>query len=145
MIGKPPRYSLSQSEFPYRSLAALAGRAPIGGTREVALATLVAARLASSAVGPGLLPTSTRVARARSARNWLLSMSLPQNARNAVLRVIVASGDDNMEELQQSLAKLMELTDGQLDQASRMELGRLMKRMAPDATEAAERPEPQPK
>src|SRR5690349_12491010 len=41
-----PPYALSSPAFRFRALAVLAGRAPLGGQREVALATYLAARLA---------------------------------------------------------------------------------------------------
>src|SRR5204863_7354540 len=49
-----PPYALSAPVFKFRHLATLAGRAPIGGAREVALACFVAARLASDCRDPAL-------------------------------------------------------------------------------------------
>ena len=49
-----PPYALTAPVFRFRHLAALAGRAPIGGAREVALACFVAARLVSDCCDPAL-------------------------------------------------------------------------------------------
>jgi hypothetical protein len=140
MIGKPPRYSLAPNEFPFRALTALAGRAQIGGVREVALATLVAARLALAAVSPNRLPLKAREARANGARNWLLSIALPQNARVVYLKVLEASGTDDIEYLGQSFAQVIEIADPHLDPAARLELGRLVHRISTEqAGETLER------
>jgi hypothetical protein len=82
--------------FRFPALAALAGRAPIGGQREVALAVYVAARLADDAVPDRALPTSIRAERATGARNWLASATLPQTVRAPLMKLIVRSaGDDS--------------------------------------------------
>src|SRR5215216_5312955 len=47
-----PPYALPAPVFRFRNLATLAGRAPIGGAREVALACFVAARLANDCCDP---------------------------------------------------------------------------------------------
>jgi hypothetical protein len=130
MIGKAPRYSVAQSDFPFRAMAALAGRAPIGGAREIVIATLVAARLALAAIDPRGLPLQARETRANGARNWLLSLALPQATRNTFLKVIEASGTDDIEYLGQSLALVIELADPHLDYSSRLELGRLVHRIS---------------
>jgi hypothetical protein len=140
MIAKQPRYSLAPNEFPFRALAALAGRAQIGGGREVVLATLVAARLTLGAVSPNRLPLKAREARAGGARNWLLSIALPQNSRTVYLRLLEATGTDDIEYLGRSFAQVIELADPHLDPASRLELGRLVHRIGADQSgEALER------
>jgi hypothetical protein len=130
MIGKPPRYSLTEIEFPFRSLASLAGRAAVGGAREVVLATLVSARLAGSVLGAESLATRSRELRATGARNWLLSLALPQASRTLFMRVIEATGTDDIESLGRALAQVIELADPHLDHPSRLELGRLVHRIS---------------
>ena len=46
MHTEPLPYALEPLRFPFPALAALAGRLPLGGGREVALAALMTARLA---------------------------------------------------------------------------------------------------
>src|SRR3954453_19876564 len=59
-----PPYALPTPVFRFRHLASLAGRAPIGGAREVALACFVAARLVSDCCDPTLaLDAEARAAR----------------------------------------------------------------------------------
>jgi hypothetical protein len=130
MIGKAPRYSLAPHEFPFRALAALAGRAQIGGVREVALATLVAARLTAGVLGPHRLPLAAREARAGGAKNWLLSIALPPNSRTIYMRLLEATGTDDIEYLGRSFAEMFELADPHLDQPARLELGRLVHRIS---------------
>src|SRR5881396_4039624 len=50
VIAAHPPYALAPLSFRFAALATLAARAPIGGQREVALATYVAARLAHDAI-----------------------------------------------------------------------------------------------
>ena len=49
---EPLPYSLESLAFPFPALAALAGRLPLGGGREVALAAMLVARLAHGLHGP---------------------------------------------------------------------------------------------
>jgi hypothetical protein len=115
-----PPYALSAPVFRFRHLAALAGRAPIGGAREVALACFVAARLASDCSDPSLdLDEASRAARCAGTKGWLGTIANP-----AVMAPLVAA-----------LAKAAESF---LDSASRSELDVLMTRL----TEAARRAPP---
>src|SRR5688500_148699 len=63
-----PPYALTTPSFEFPALASLAGRAPMGGEREVALACLVVARLAA---GASALTSEVRGARAAAAKVWL--------------------------------------------------------------------------
>src|SRR3954465_7167797 len=61
-----PPYAVPSTEFRFPALAALAGRAQLGGDREVALALYVAARLAQDCRGASALSDSSRAERASS-------------------------------------------------------------------------------
>jgi hypothetical protein len=140
MIIKPPRYSVGPSEFPFRALAALAGRLAIGGPREIAMAALVTARLVAGALSPNRLPLKSREARAENARHWLMGLALPANARNLFLRLVEATGTDDIDDMGRTLAQMLELVDPHLDNQSRLELGRLVHRVSADqSVEALER------
>jgi len=77
-----PPYAIAAPAFRFRALAALAGRAPLGGPREVALACLIGARLAVVIVrGDLAADDATRLTRAADARAWLASSALPTPAR----------------------------------------------------------------
>ena len=60
MLVPQPPYALDAPAFPFPALAALAGRAPLGGQRETVLACFVAARLVRDSVGPEAIPPSLR-------------------------------------------------------------------------------------
>jgi hypothetical protein len=92
-----PPYALAVPEFRFRGLAALAGRAPLGGEREVALAVLMAARLAAGMLAPWPppLPTAVRAKRATAARAWFASLTLQPALRMAILRVVDASAAED--------------------------------------------------
>src|SRR5262245_54071178 len=66
-----PPYALASTPFRFPALAALAGRAPLGGQREVALATYLAARLAHDTLPERAVSPTTRTERAANARTWL--------------------------------------------------------------------------
>ena len=89
-----PPYAVPPAHFPFRALAARAGRAPLGGEREVALAALMVARLARDAIGEHELPIARRKDRAAAARTWLASLALPARARSPLARLLDASASD---------------------------------------------------
>lgn len=128
MLGPPP-YALAVPAFPFRALAGLAGRAPLGGARETALATLIAARLASGTVPPFVLPRPLRVARAEAARLWMSSVALPAPVRHAIAGLLDASAADHPAALSAALANVTDITAPQLDRAARAELDRLAARL----------------
>jgi hypothetical protein len=113
--------------FPWRALAALAGRQPIGGEREIALGCLMAARLASGAYGAGALPPAVRAERAAGARVWLASLTVPPAIRAALTRVTDASArtPTPAPELAGAIRALVASAASQLDAPSRAELERL--------------------
>ena len=125
-----PPYGLATPRFAFPALAALAGRAPLGGEREVALAAFVTARLAAACNGPSPLPLPTRVARAAAARIWLASLALPAVTRTPLTRLVDASGGDTPEGLAGALATVAAAAAPYLDAASRRELDRLGQSLA---------------
>ena len=120
-----PPYSLDAPAFRFRALAALAGRAALGGEREVALATLLAARLVAAALPPDLLPAERRAPRAHAARGWLGALALPAGQRTAIARVIDASEGDVLAPIAPVLERLREALARHLDAASLAELAAL--------------------
>ena len=81
--------------FRFRALAACAGRASLGGDREIALACLVAGRIASALLPPYTIAAADTRARSTAAKHWLSSLSLPTPVRSALshLADAVASGN----------------------------------------------------
>jgi hypothetical protein len=108
----------------------LAGRSPLGGPRETALATLIAVRLASGAVGSPALPAPVRQARAEAARHWMTSVTLPAQTRAALLKLVAASGADDSRTLASAFDKVTDVVAAHLDRPARSEMDRLAARLA---------------
>lgn len=89
-----PPYALATPVFRFRALASLAGRAPLGGPRELAIACFIGARLAAALTPGSTLPhdDATRAARATGARAWLASAALPAPTRASVARLFDTTG-----------------------------------------------------
>jgi hypothetical protein len=87
-------FAVAPNRFPFRALAARAGRAPLGGEREVAMAALMVARLACDALGGRAATPKQRAERAAAAKGWLASIAVPARARPALARAVEASGRD---------------------------------------------------
>ena len=126
MIGTPPPFSLAIPAFRFRALATLAGRAPLGGEREMALASLMAARLADAALLDVPLSAATRVTRAAGARHWCSSLTLPAAARIPLARVVDASEHGERKQLAETLASFAAVAASLLDAPSRGELSDLV-------------------
>jgi hypothetical protein len=122
--------SLATSAFPFRALAMLAGRSPLGGPRETAFATLIAVRLALSAASPATLSAAVRGARAEAARLWMSSLTLPAPVRAALIKLVVATAGDDHRVIAAALDKVIDVTAPLLDRGARSELDRLGTRFA---------------
>ena len=119
-----PPYALSAPVFPLRQLAALAGRAPIGGAREVALACFVAARLAAEQLVPEeqRMPVLARTQRAVGAKAWLGTLALPSAVKAPLGKCIEHSGEGARATLAQDVATLATAAEPWLDAPARGEL-----------------------
>ena len=124
-------YALSAPAFRFRHLAALAGRAPIGGAREVALACFVAARLANDCCDPMLdLDDDGRAARCVGAKGWLGTIALPNPVRTPVARLAEASANGHPEAMAALVTALARAAESFLDPAARGELDALAASLA---------------
>ncbi|HSC31277.1 MAG TPA: hypothetical protein VLD17_06115 [Gemmatimonadaceae bacterium] len=111
--------------FPFPALAAQAGRAPLGGTREVALACLMAARLALSArCAAAELNKRAHTDRTHSARSWFASLAIPPAVRTACMRLIDATVAAETLEVGAALAAVLSAARRHLDSAGVEELDR---------------------
>jgi hypothetical protein len=124
IVSQPP-YALAPIPFRFPALASLAGRAPLGGEREVALATYLAARLAHDSLAERGIPQPVRAERATSAKTWLATLALPATIRSALIRLIEASGEDSVGVVA-PLRAVIAATSNRLDRAARVELDRLV-------------------
>jgi hypothetical protein len=124
---RPPRhpFALDTPTFSFPALAALAGRAPIGSARDIAIVAFATARMADE-VRPGGLPVDERKARAAGARKWMATLSLAESVRRAFTDLIAATEQDGAA-VASALRHVIEVTGAQLDPASRSELDRLAK------------------
>ena len=126
MIAAVPPFSLDAPAFRFRALAALAGRAPLGGEREMALATLMAARLAEGMLPDTALTPMARQSRAAGARIWLSAMTLPAASRVPLARVVEASEGESRAAVAEALAAYAGVANAMLDPGSRVELTDLL-------------------
>jgi hypothetical protein len=130
VIGQPPPFALATPVFRFKALASHAGRAALGGDREVALACFTAARLTAGLLPPFMLAPADSAARIASTRQWLASITLSHNARVAMVAVIDAVAAGNRRSAVAALSGLIEACVRQLDQASVAELHELMGELA---------------
>lgn len=113
------------NHFPFPALAAQAGRAPLGGAREVALACLMAARLAMDArCAAQELTRRAHTERTHSARNWFASLTIPAAVRAACVRVTEATVRADTLELGAALAAVLTAARRHLESAGAEELDR---------------------
>ncbi len=124
MLNSRPPYGLAPTPFRFGALAALAGRAPLGGRREVALATFLAARLVDDVLDEKGLAAPVRVERAASARSWLSTLVLPVPVRQPLARLIDSSAG-GADGASRALRAVIAVTAEFLDRAARLELERL--------------------
>ena len=113
--------SVPPIRFPFRALAARAGRAPLGGEREVAMAALMVARLSADALRGGALGAQQRAERAAAAKGWLASIAVPARARPPLARAIEATTHDGAA-IAAALDDLVETAASWLDAPSVAEL-----------------------
>jgi hypothetical protein len=126
VIAAVPPFSLDAPAFRFRALAALAGRAPLGGEREMALATLMAVRLAEGMLPGAALSAMARQSRAAGARVWLSAMTLPAASRIPLARVVEASEGESRGAAAEALAAYAGIANPMLDPGSRAEITDLL-------------------
>jgi hypothetical protein len=124
LLSAPP-YALAPTSFRFPALATLAGRAPLGGQREVVLAAYVIARLAHDTLAERGVSAETRADRAVHARTWLATLALPAGARAALQRSIEASATHS-QGAGEAMSSVISAIDSFLDPASRLELTQLV-------------------
>ncbi len=132
-IPNAPRapYSLEPTAFPFPALATMAGRAPLGGPRELALACFLVARIVGDSVETGeVLSAEQKVARARCAKHWLGGASLPNPAKSALVHLAESTEGTDRRATRAALDYVMTVTANQLDPGARLELGQLAQAIA---------------
>jgi hypothetical protein len=125
MIQSPP-YALATPVFRFKALASHAGRASLGGDREVALACFAVARLALGLLPPFMLAPGDAALRITNTRQWLSSLNVPASARAACAAVTDAVATNNKRMTVHAISGLIEACIRHLDQTSVAELHELM-------------------
>jgi len=125
MIQAPP-YALEAPVFRFKALASHAGRASLGGDREIALACFAVARLALGLLPPFMLAPGDAATRIANTKQWLSSLSVPPSARSACSAVADAVATNNRRTVVHAVSGLIEACVRHLDQASVAELHELM-------------------
>jgi hypothetical protein len=131
VIGQQPRFALATPHFRFRALATFAGRASLGGDREVALACLVAGRLAAGMLAPFDFPVPGAKARSAAARQWLSVLSLPPAIRTPLGQVADAVASGSPGSAAAAMERLLTVVSGNIDEASAAELRAVATELAP--------------
>ena len=97
---------------------------PLGGQREVALATYLAARLAHDCLPERGLSDSVRSERANGAKTWLSTLALPAPVRPALAK-LVESTSGQRAQTAEALRAVITVTANVLDSRARLELDQL--------------------
>jgi hypothetical protein len=134
VIGQPPRFALATPTFRFRSLAALSGRASLGGDRETLLACLQLGRLCASILPPHELPREMTLERTEHTKQWLASLAVPSGIRSTAGGVFGGLTGHDRARCAIAFEDLVKAAVGQLDEASRAELNALVQELAGSAT-----------
>jgi hypothetical protein len=122
-MARPP-YVLEKPMFRFARLAAQAGRSPVGGGREVALAAYLTARLAHDCLPERGVDRESRSLRATAAANWLSALTLAAPVRSAFSDLMATSGGAPAE-VAVKLRRVIAVTAQTLENGARLELERL--------------------
>ncbi len=122
-------YALEPLRFPFPALASLAGRLPLGGGREVALAALMTARLAQGVTTVDALNPAERVTRVAAAKVWLASLALPATTRVPFARCVESTTGTSLQ-VAGAIRSLVAAAGTHLDGASVQELEKLARQLA---------------
>lgn len=125
-----PPYAVEPTTFRFAALAFLAGRSALGGQREVALATYLAARLAHDTHPDRGVSQAARAERAAHAKNWLSNLVLPPNVRAALARLVDASTGEPADAAT-AVSEVTRAVEGFLDARARAELEQLVAALQP--------------
>ena len=129
MLSDPLPYAVESLRFPFPALATLAGRLPLGGDREVALAALLVARLSQGVASGEALPPADRATRATAAKVWLASLALPAATRVPFARCVEATTGTTLQ-VAGALRALVAAAGAHLDGPSVQELEKLARQLA---------------
>jgi hypothetical protein len=136
VIGQPPPYALATPAFRLKALATHAGRASLGGDREVALACFVSARLVAGMLPPLSIAQADSAIRVPAARQWLASLMIPATTRAAAVATMDAVSENDFRAAGKGLRMIIDAGGSHLDPASIAELTELLNELASNARTA---------
>jgi hypothetical protein len=136
VLGQLPRFALATPVFRFRSLAALAGRASLGGDRETLLACLQLGRVCTGVLPPYELSREQVVERIENTKQWLSSLAVQSDVRAAAVGIFAALNGSDRSRCAEALTHLVKAASGQLDEPSRAELNALLQDLSPSPTPA---------
>jgi hypothetical protein len=130
VLGQLPRFALATPAFRFRSLAAAAGRAALGGDRETLVACLQLGRLCAGILPPYELSREITFERTENTKQWLASLALPSGIRSTAFGIIGAMTAHDRARCALAFEDLVKAAFVQLDEASRAELNGLIHELA---------------
>ena len=133
VIPQQPPFALAIPRFRFRALASFAGRASIGGDREVAIGCLAMGRLAATMLPPFHLSPVDVKARSAAAKQWLASHALPPAIRTPLSHIADSVATGSLTATAWAIEKLLTAVAEKIDEASATELRALIADLAPPA------------
>ena len=130
MIVQPPRFALATPVFRFRALAALSGRASLGGDRETVIACLQLGRLVAGILPPYEMSREMLVERTENTKQWLSSLAVPSGIRSTAFGVFGALQGLDRARCAIAFLDLVKAATEQLDEASRAELNALLQELS---------------
>jgi len=136
MLGQLPRFALTTPVFRFRALAALSGRASLGGDRETVLACLQLGRLCAGLLSPYEMNREQLHERTENTKQWLSSLAVPTGIRSTAFGIFGALNGFDRARCAEAFTDLVKAATGQLDEASRVELNALIQELSPSSSPA---------
>jgi hypothetical protein len=134
VIGQPPRYTLATPVFRFRALAALSGRASLGGDRETLLACLQLARLCAGILPPYEMSRELVLERTENTKQWLSSLAVPSGVRSTAFGIFGALNGLDRARCAIAFIDLVKAASAQLDESARAELNALLQELSASPT-----------
>jgi len=138
VLSSPP-YALARATFRFRGLISLAERLPLGGEREVVLATFLAARLMWDSTGEEPLAPSLRKGRAQNARTWLPTLALSTAFRPCFQALFDALAMDDRSTLATAWDRVAASVNKLLDGPARNDVKAVASRLARETAPSTSR------
>jgi hypothetical protein len=134
VIDLTPRYTLATPVFRFRALAALSGRASLGGDRETLVACLQLGRLCAGILFPYEISRDLTTERTENTKQWLSSLAVPSGIRSTAFGIFGALSGLDRARCAIAFTDLVKAAAAQLDEASRAELNALLMELSASPT-----------